>query len=454
MAHLRRFLTMTLGDVMISCEDLTDFPEEDLSAMADFFSALFSQVSIVLYVRDPMGGLSSSVQELVKSGFTLEQVERHLHGEEDLQSAMLAPIRDRIEKVQRAFATADLQMRPFDPSGFVDGNLLKDFCNTAQISEISFEDAPQNTRASDQFITQMSALNAKNPLLKNGLMNPDRDPWLADVAAHFTDQPFQVPDNWQRIWEDTRREDKRWFHAQFPDVNTSRTAKVTVLKTDNAPDLETLHQNLRHKRAGEADQTLHDAIKSGDVERADMTALRFCTNADLLQQVAELFLRHHRYYEARSAYRMAILRHVSNPKLWKNYLWLCNVLQSDDEVNLIAALQPERRQVRLKKWRDKLLENAPQLSPVKTEGALQVTGDGHVSGWLTDPAQNNLSLPFVVTDGQYQTGPYLANQHIGARKRNRNMIYCGFSFWKDPRMTGEIVLKSVASDQVFMAVPD
>jgi hypothetical protein len=109
--------------VIVSGEGIWHISEAGLQACYNFFSPYFDVIKILGYVRPPIGFIESGFQQLVKN-----------HGLSVLDPvALFPPYRDKFEKFDRVFGHDNVTLKPFIPSRFPQGDVVRDFAATVGI---------------------------------------------------------------------------------------------------------------------------------------------------------------------------------------------------------------------------------------------------------------------------------------------------------------------------------
>jgi hypothetical protein len=114
--------------LVISAEMLFGFKRKHVAAMKEHLSRFFDDMRIIVYVRDPISWASSNAQRVMKhSPQTLDQVcspKAIAAGE----SPIIPSYRAGLEPYIEAFGREAVDIRLFDRSRFVGGDLISDFC--------------------------------------------------------------------------------------------------------------------------------------------------------------------------------------------------------------------------------------------------------------------------------------------------------------------------------------
>lgn len=201
--------------VILSGEDLCMLLPDRVAQLAEHMRSLSEDVSVIVYVRDPIGYATSAAQELVRGGELLSRV--YLYPPTPKYSDRIGPYLD-------AFGRDVVDIRVFPPRGAGVG-VVADFTAAAGLSEEVRGMIPEvrtNTSMSEFATHIMSAANRKFPPLKDGKVNNDRalnlEHWIDRIAGG----KFRLPDfSAERVIAQARA-DVDWLSEQlgfepFPD---------------------------------------------------------------------------------------------------------------------------------------------------------------------------------------------------------------------------------------------
>lgn len=104
--------------LVISGEDISALLESELRTMATYFEHHFDKISIVAYVRPPVGYITSAFQQGVKMG-----------GPANFEiSRMYRNYKRTFQKFDEVFGRDNVYLWKFDTKKFLDNCVVKDFC--------------------------------------------------------------------------------------------------------------------------------------------------------------------------------------------------------------------------------------------------------------------------------------------------------------------------------------
>jgi hypothetical protein len=190
--------------LVISGEDICALPERDLEKLRNFFDAKFERLTIVSYVRPPVGFLSSAFQQRVQSGRcnTFDP------------TRMYRPYQKTFGKFDRVFGRERVQLWKFDPSTFPQNDVVSDFCARLQIPLPSALIVRKNDSLSRQAVALLYTYN-KFGKLYSGLDGENLSPRLAGLIAHIGRDKFRLAPHVLRAILDDNKDDIAWMEARL-----------------------------------------------------------------------------------------------------------------------------------------------------------------------------------------------------------------------------------------------
>lgn len=157
---------------------------DQLIALKVLLNESFSEIKIVLYIRNPLEAAISLWSTGVQSGLPWSQLP---------SPAEVATAFDHKKTIQRWTAVFgdNLIVKLFDKDEFVERSLLKDFCIAASIEwDDSFiVPEPENESMSHLAIMVLSKINRNLPYIVNGSINRSRGNIADLVREHFRAYP-------------------------------------------------------------------------------------------------------------------------------------------------------------------------------------------------------------------------------------------------------------------------
>jgi hypothetical protein len=114
--------------LVMSGEMLFGFRREQVAAMREHLSRFFDEIRVIVYVRDPISWASSNAQQVLKnSSRTLDDI-CELEAIAAGDSSIVPYYRAGLEPYLEAYGRQAVDIRLFDRSHFINGDLIADFC--------------------------------------------------------------------------------------------------------------------------------------------------------------------------------------------------------------------------------------------------------------------------------------------------------------------------------------
>lgn len=175
----------TCSHVVMSSEHLQSrlHEPEAIRALSDYLQALFSDIRIILYIRDPLDTIVSLYSTAVKSGSRLAELPL---SPPDLW-ANIVNHKATIQRWQANLAPAELRLRLFQKDDFVQGDLLADFISAAELPALDYKRPKRANESLDRLgLEMLRRLNKDIPvILPDGTTNPQRGNIKTVFEAHF-----------------------------------------------------------------------------------------------------------------------------------------------------------------------------------------------------------------------------------------------------------------------------
>ncbi len=175
----------TCPHVVMSSEHLQSrlHAPEAIRALSDYLQTLFSDIRIILYIRDPLDTAVSLYSTAVKSGAMLAELPLS-------PPALWTNIinhKATIQRWQANLAPAELKLRLFQKDDFVQGDLLADFISTAELPALDYNRPGRANESLDRLGLEVLRRLNRNipPILPDGTINPQRGNIRTIFEAHF-----------------------------------------------------------------------------------------------------------------------------------------------------------------------------------------------------------------------------------------------------------------------------
>jgi hypothetical protein len=196
-------------------------------------------------VRDPYSYINSAFQQKMRSGRTFEQI---------IADPPL-PLYRRIDSFFRVFGRDNVDIRIFDPTRFVSGDLIADFLAGIEAApELAKElkIVTTNVALSHEAALLLNEINKRHPNGKGRRGNPDRADQIRKWLEAIPGQRFRCPRAALAVARPMLLEDLRWLHRALgervfrtrpepddllPDWSGESLAALAVLINDMAVQL-------------------------------------------------------------------------------------------------------------------------------------------------------------------------------------------------------------------------
>ncbi len=201
--------------LIISGEDISLLNKDCLKKLDNFFKDQFSEdvaVKIIIFVRNPITWIASSVQENVKIGLTVdEQLD-------DMKKKISRLYRNRISKFIKVFGRDNVRVVSFEDSiqsfqGPVGFFLSILGFSKQEIGNFFIERA--NVGMSDFAVNFLDYINKKEPLLVNGKLNPVRRRGDITSLHKMKGAKFDLSVKLKRELYELAVSDMQWLKKKF-----------------------------------------------------------------------------------------------------------------------------------------------------------------------------------------------------------------------------------------------
>ncbi|MEP3334406.1 sulfotransferase domain-containing protein [Sedimentitalea sp.] len=187
---------------------------EAIRALSDYLQPRFSDIRIILYIRDPLDTAVSLYSTAVKSGSTRAEIQLPPPD----HWANIVDHKATIQRWQANLAPAELRLRLFQKDDFVKGDLLADFISAAGLPDLDYGRPKRANESLDQLgLGLLRRLNKDIPMvLPNGKVNPHRGNIKTVFETHFNGgAPFLPSAEAIATYETTFAESNDWVRQTF-----------------------------------------------------------------------------------------------------------------------------------------------------------------------------------------------------------------------------------------------
>jgi hypothetical protein len=190
---LKSFLRDTrFQSKIISAEGVTSFTKEEVESLRKYIdAATYCQTKVIAYVRNYYELLASQVQERVRNGAVLHEIEAEI-----LAGGGFPICGPRIRKFQQAFGRENVIIRVLDRRLSREGDVIADFCDTIGAPEVfdALSKVRVNMSISAESVRLISKYNELFPVVLNNAYNQARSEKVTEYFASTEGTKFHVTD--------------------------------------------------------------------------------------------------------------------------------------------------------------------------------------------------------------------------------------------------------------------
>jgi hypothetical protein len=209
-AAIRKALTRALAAntsprLVVSGEELLSLPPPGLSGLKQALAPHAGDLRAIVYVREPIGYVSSAFQEMLRNGFAWDA----------LVANPPAPQYRRIQKLIDAFGRDHVDIRVYDRARLHDGDLMADFLSAVGLEpRLAREFAPVRINRSlcHEAVLLVAALNRRYPTPYAGALNPAIDYEVFKILGAIEGRPFRCPAAVYRRLQPAVADDVAWLN--------------------------------------------------------------------------------------------------------------------------------------------------------------------------------------------------------------------------------------------------
>ncbi|MEB3100931.1 hypothetical protein [Ferviditalea candida] len=185
----KEFDNINSGYYIISDEELSYLPLENVSKMRNYLKKYFDDITVIMYAREPKSFIPSIINEHIK------------YGDSEIYLNRITYYIDRVEKYIEVFGRNNIIIRPFNESAFKNGNLFDDFFESLNINfntNVLDTTIETNQSLGQTALTVLMEYNKRFPRFINNEINKVRG--LAsyriniffDILQSLTDTKFNI----------------------------------------------------------------------------------------------------------------------------------------------------------------------------------------------------------------------------------------------------------------------
>ena len=201
--------------------------DEEIHRLYQLLKELFNEITIVLYIRNPVDTAISLLSMFCVYGDVLEQLPEPSQRHVDL----ICNHARILEQWQKNYPKTKNKQRLFEIDRLNEGDLIKDFCGQARITpgaDWNLKAQHSNERLTLKGMRYLHHLNGRFPPLVHGNKNPERGN-LAAYVHNFTKQeePFRITLEQKQAYEQHYAESNETIRGRyFPNQSTLWSEKT------------------------------------------------------------------------------------------------------------------------------------------------------------------------------------------------------------------------------------
>ena len=201
--------------------------DEEIHRLYQLLKELFNEITIILYIRNPVDTAISLLSMFCVYGDVLEQLPEPSQRHVDL----ICNHARILEQWQKNFPKTKIKLRLFEKDRLNEGDLIKDFCGQARITpgaDRNLKAQHSNERLTLKGMRYLHHLNGRFPPLIHGNKNPERGN-LAAYVHNFTKQeePFRITLEQKQAYEQHYAESNETIRGRyFPNQSTLWSEKT------------------------------------------------------------------------------------------------------------------------------------------------------------------------------------------------------------------------------------
>lgn len=181
-ASYRTRLDVELGlerqRLIVVGEEISLLPTAAVTAMAGQLRLQGRQVSVLAYLRDPVGYVTSAFQQQVRGGQSCYTLPRPYY-------------RQRFEKFVNIFGAGNVAFRAYAPERFAGQSVVNDFATVAGLPSGALTDSRANSSLPLDAVRLVHLLNRTGPQIRSDAGLAARSALIRHLAAAFT-TPFRL----------------------------------------------------------------------------------------------------------------------------------------------------------------------------------------------------------------------------------------------------------------------
>lgn len=268
--------------LLLSAEGVSNFFVSELAKLCEWGEKYSSDWTVLICVRHPVGYVRSVIQQLLKSGDTLQR----LYEKPPMPSYSI-----RVSNAMSVFGKESVRVFDFDAATKGDGSIVGTFAAQVGLAASSCDflasrAVRDNESLSSEAVHILDSLNRQRPMLVDNVRAPRRSgpghelPYISRIKG----QKFDVPDSVKESIRVQSREDVAWLNETFElDLYRDVTDVATHAESHEEP-VEALSDPAIDSIAG-----IFGELVTADVYRRSISQGRVAMGRGDLERAEKMF---------------------------------------------------------------------------------------------------------------------------------------------------------------------
>ncbi|MFV8827445.1 hypothetical protein [Alkalihalobacterium sp. APHAB7] len=201
--------------IIISGEDISVLPHENLQAFKKYIMSLFQEetkVTVMMYLRNPVSWSISNIQEIIKSGGFYETALTHMN------TTYKNNFKNKIEKFIQVFGKQNIKLYSFEETLPHQYGVIGHFLSSLNFKESEINQFHiQKANESISLIAGniLSYINVRIPMIYNGKINENRAQRDYVPLLNIKGSKFDIPISDKIKIFESRKEDTIWLRDNY-----------------------------------------------------------------------------------------------------------------------------------------------------------------------------------------------------------------------------------------------
>jgi hypothetical protein len=207
----KEFSSVQYDTILLSAEGVANLQAEEIHNLKNWGDQYTDSWTVIAYVRHPVNYTRSVIQQLMKSGQTLEQL---------YENAPLPNYKGRLRGFIEIFGKENINV--FDFESAAGANLLHSFCENIDLNTVLIQNHPDflinkraNTSMSMEAVLVLNRINHLRPVFIKGERNKLRSNQEVPQVQRLAGHTFVLPHPVETKIKEKTREDISWLNEEF-----------------------------------------------------------------------------------------------------------------------------------------------------------------------------------------------------------------------------------------------